>query len=186
MKKFNHARLRVNDDILLTLCDLEDADALFTLIEKNRAYLRQWMGWLDVNTEVDATRDFIRNSICNFMQGTSYTFGIVYRDELVGTMGLTQLIGEVNLGYWLDEAHQGKGIITQTAKFLTDYALTELDVNRVIIRCATENAKSRGVPERLGFTHERTAREAEWLYDRFVDLEVYSFIRSDLKETSHA
>src|SRR3712207_8983550 len=45
----------------------------------------------------------------------------------------------------------------------------ELGLNRVSIACATENKKSCAIPERLGFRREGVQRQAEWLYDHFVD-----------------
>ena len=36
-----------------------DAPALFQLIERNRAHLRQFLGWLDHNTSVQDTFSFI-------------------------------------------------------------------------------------------------------------------------------
>ena len=44
---------------------------------------------------------------------------------------------------------------------------------------ATPNARSAAVPIRLGFTEEGTVREAEWLYDRWVDLRVFGLLRQD-------
>jgi ribosomal-protein-serine acetyltransferase len=45
--------------------------------------------------------------------------------------------------------------------------------------CATENEKSCAVPERLGFRREGIERQAEWLYDHFVDHAVYSALASE-------
>jgi hypothetical protein len=54
-----------------------------------------------------------------------------------------------------------------------------LNLNRIEIRIAPENQASRAVCTRIQFRHEGILREAEWLGDRFVDLEVYSLLKSD-------
>ena len=51
------------------------------------------------------------------------------------------------------------------------YSLQKID-----IRCATDNKKSRAIPDRLGFTHEGTLRRAEHVYGQWYDLEVYSLL----------
>jgi len=43
-----------------------------------------------------------------------------------------------------------------------------------------ENKKRRSVPERLGFVCEGTIRQAEWLYDHYVDHTVYGMDRLHL------
>ena len=45
-----------------------------------------------------------------------------------------------------------------------------------MIHCAVGNRRSRAIPERLGFTQEGIARDAEWLYDHYVDLVTYSLL----------
>jgi ribosomal-protein-serine acetyltransferase len=62
-----------------------------------------------------------------------------------------------------------------------DYAFSGLKLNRVEIACATENKKSQAIPKRLGFTEEGIARQAEWLYDHYVDHIVYGLLASDWK-----
>lgn len=50
------------------------------------------------------------------------------------------------------------------------------NLQRIDIRCATNNTKSRAIPERLGFTHEGTLRRAEKVYDQWYDHEVYALL----------
>jgi ribosomal-protein-serine acetyltransferase len=69
--------------------------------------------------------------------------------------------------------------MTKACRFLVDYAFAELKLNRVEIRCATGNHKSRAIPERLGFKLEGTVRQAEWLYDHFVDHALYGMLASE-------
>lgn len=83
------------------------------------------------------------------------------------------------IGYWLGEDFQGKGIMTKVAKALTDPAFSNLKLNKVEIRAAAENEKSRGIPERLGFVKEGCIRKSEWLYDHYVDSIVYGVLADE-------
>ena len=74
--------------------------------------------------------------------------------------------------------------MTKVAKALTDYAFTHLKLNKVEIRAAVENKKSRSIPERLGFVYEGTLRQAEWLYDHYVDHAVYGMLADEWKVKS--
>lgn len=55
----------------------------------------------------------------------------------------------------------------------------ELKLNRVEIRAGVHNLKSRAIPERLGFINEGTIRQAEWLYDCYIDHVIYGILESD-------
>ena len=79
-----------------------------------------------------------------------------------------------SLGYWIGEAYQGRGLVTASCRALITHAFDEARLNRVEIRCAVENRKSRAIPARLGFRQEGLLRDAEWLYDHFVDHVVYA------------
>jgi ribosomal-protein-serine acetyltransferase len=83
---------------------------------------------------------------------------------------------KVEIGYWLGESFQGKGLMTKACKTLITYAFAELGLNKVEIHCATENIRSCAIPKRLGFTQEGILRDAEWLYDHFVNLVVYGML----------
>ena len=72
--------------------------------------------------------------------------------------------------------------MTTACRAYVDHAFTRLDVHRVEIRCAVENRRSRAIPERLGFRLEGTLRDAEWLYDHFVDSVVYGMLADEWKE----
>jgi ribosomal-protein-serine acetyltransferase len=81
----------------------------------------------------------------------------------------------------LGEEYQGHGIVTKACRTLVDYAFYEYKLNRIQIRCATGNKKSCAIIERLGFNREGTNRQAEFLYDHYVDLNVYSMTADEWK-----
>jgi RimJ/RimL family protein N-acetyltransferase len=166
----------------LRLLRTSDADELFTLTDANRAYLRTWLPWLDKTTSSANTRDFIQSTLQQFAENRGFVAAIYYDRSMVGVIGYNQInwcdrIGYI--GYWIAEAYQGKGLMTISCKAIVDYGFEVLNLNRLVIACATENKRSRAIPERLGFVREATTRDAEWLYDRFVDHEVYVQLRRD-------
>jgi ribosomal-protein-serine acetyltransferase len=83
------------------------------------------------------------------------------------------------IGYWLDEGHQGGGTMTAAVRLLVDHALTVWRLNRVEIRAAMENRRSRAIPERLGFREEGVHRQAEQVGGRYLDSVAYSMLAAD-------
>ncbi len=166
----------------LRLLEEQHEEELFALTNQNRQYLREWLPWLDNNKSLEDTEEFIRDSLEQFRSNNGFQLGIWSQGELAGVIGYHK-IDWVNratsIGYWLGARFQGKGLMTRACRALTSYAFKELKLNRVEIRCAVKNRKSRAIPIRLGFKEEGVIREAEWLYDRFVDHVVYGMLRSE-------
>lgn len=173
---------QVNDEIKLRLLEPHHADTLFVLVDSNRQHLRQWLPWLDANVAVSDTLHFIQATQRQFADNSGFVAGIWYCGELVGVIGHNRIDWENRIswpGYWLAEGFQGKGIMTKSCRVLIKHAFAELHLNRIDIRCAVWNSKSRAIPERLGFQQEGIIRQAEWLYDKFVDHIIYGILKSE-------
>lgn len=69
--------------------------------------------------------------------------------------------------------------MTEAVRALTTHAFTVLKLNRVEIRAAVGNVRSRAIPERLGFSQEGVARQAERIGDRYEDSVVYSMLATE-------
>jgi len=174
--------LTVDNEIELCLLEERHAEDLFALVDKNRAYLRQWLPWLDLNTTPKDSRNFIKSALEQFANNQGLQPTIFYRGRLVGMTGYHRFDWNnraCSIGYWLDADMQGRGIVTRVCRFLTDYAFNELGMNRVEIRCAVGNHRSRAIPKKLGFQQEGVIRQGEWLYDHFVDHYIYGMLASE-------
>jgi ribosomal-protein-serine acetyltransferase len=175
-------RLQVADDVELGVLEERHAEELFALVDRNRAYLREWMPWLDNTISAEDERSFIKRSRAQFANNEGMAAGIWFQGKLAGGIGFNR-IHPVNrltdIGYWLSADCQGKGLVTRSCRALLDYAFNELKLNRVEIYAATGNRKSRAIPERLGFVQEGILRQREWLYDHYVDIVIHSMLADE-------
>jgi ribosomal-protein-serine acetyltransferase len=170
----------VTPTISLRLLEERHSDSLFQLTERNRAYLRCHLPWLDFTRQADDTKNFIRNSLRGFIDSGCFVCGVWFENTLCGVIGYNRIDWPnktAYLGYWLSEDFQGKGIITTCCRFLINHAFTEYSLNKIVIFCGADNTKSQAIPDRLGFVREGVLKEAEWLYDHFVDHTIHSLLK---------
>ena len=71
--------------------------------------------------------------------------------ELIGHVGLSPLAGEVEVGYAIEEKHQGKGFASEALGAMVNWALQRFDLPRVLGIVARDNAASCRVLENAGF-----------------------------------
>lgn len=172
----------VASGLRLAQLQTDDAEELFALTDANRAQLRRWLPWLDQNRVPAATIQFIAFTRREAEAGTGLYLGIFEQNILVGVCGYNRIEGQnrcAHIGYWLAAETQGRGVMSRCVAALASYGFTVRGLNRQVIACAKENQASAAVAERCGFKFEGVAREAEWLYDHFVDHRIYSRLRSD-------
>jgi ribosomal-protein-serine acetyltransferase len=137
-----------NRHTLRLLCP-DDAAELFALTDTNREYLRQWLPWLDRTQSIDDTEKFIELMLNQQALRQSLTAVILYDGSIAGLVGhneIDQLSRIGYIGYWLGAAYQGQGLMTASCRALIEYSFTVLNLDRLIIACATENHQSRAIP----------------------------------------
>jgi len=175
-------KLHLTENTHLALLQEHHSDEVFKTVDHNRSHLRKWLPWVDGTKSSADTKEFIKSQLELFAKNSVLVSGIWVQDRYAGTIGFHKIDWtnkRASIGYWLAEEFQGKGIMGRACRTFTDHAFKELRLNKVEIHCATENKRSRAIPERLGFKHEGSIRQAEWLYDYFVDHEVYGMLAKE-------
>jgi ribosomal-protein-serine acetyltransferase len=170
----------VDNKIRIKEITLDDAEAIFRIIDEEREFLREWLPFVDETTDITYTQTFVQTVV----ESASNEFvGIIfYENKLVGLVGMKDSDFEnkkTEIGYWLSQPFQHRGIITKSCKALIKFAFNDLDMNRVQIKVATGNHKSQRVAERLGFVREGIEREGELHSHGFVDLIIFGLLKSD-------
>lgn len=174
-------------DEVLRLRDplLSDAEELFRLVDANREHLGRWLPWVSHVRTVDDEHAWIKSRLAAGASDAELPLLILENGKIVGTVGVLGLgspgrAGEI--GYWLARSAEGRGVMTRAVRAALKYCFDARSMNRIQIRAAVDNVRSRAVAERLGFVLEGVQRQAVRASDgRFEDLAVYSLLASEWK-----
>jgi ribosomal-protein-serine acetyltransferase len=181
------SRIVIDDDLELVDLSLSSAEEIFHLIDTNRQHLKRWLPFVDLTQKASDTEKFIKSVNTSKAPKPDLIFEIRYKKKVAGLIALKEidfLQKKTEIGYWLAKRYEGKGIVTRSCSALLKYCFSEMEMNRVQIKAATGNAQSLLIPERLGFKFEGIEREGEFLENGFVDLVIYSILRSEWEGTS--
>ncbi len=143
-------------DAVLTRLRGGDARSMAAAVAANLAHLRPWIGW---GTEEGATLAFQERRCAEaehlWDAGSDYIYTLREQPDgpVIGGMGLHRRVGPdaIEIGYWLDAGHTGRGLATRGAQALTGHALALPGMRRVEIHTDEQNLASAAVPARLGY-----------------------------------
>ncbi len=172
-------RVDLGDGASIRLLVPEDAPVVFETVDRNRERLRPWLAWVDRTLGPADTRAFIDLTIAT--QGREFAYGIYVDDAFVGAIGLhtDPEHRSAMIGYWIDEEHEGRGLVTKASRALTDVAFRDLSMHRVWLSADPENTRSCAVAERLRFRREGVHREDMLLHGRFRDTVIYAVLEDE-------
>jgi len=178
--------LHIDDDLHLEAIKISHAGPVYELIDRDRHYLRRWLPFVDQTRNRKDTEKYIRLILSPRERSGNAVYTVWYRGELAGLAGYKD-IDSVNhkaeIGYWLAERLQGRGIITRSIRKMIDFAFRNMNMNRIQIKVAVENKKSSAIPTRLGLICEGIERNGEYHTDRYFDLEIYSVLKKEWVES---
>lgn len=125
----------------------------------------------------------LARQIANWQSGLGQAFLIFKKDSgaLIGGMNINNICRGAaqfaSLGYWLDEAHQGQGLMAETLTLSTEYCFTDLALNRIHGACLEHNTRSRNLLLRGGFAEEGRAARYLQIDGRWQDHILYGLVR---------
>ena len=174
----------VNEQTELRLMDPSQAAELFALVEANREVLRRWHPWVDELRSAETVANVITHWRRLEANRQGWFAGLWFQGRLCGMINHQNLDWPNRwsaLSYWLDTAHQGRGLMTAGCRALMAHSFNDWRLNRLTIACATANTRSRALAERLGFKLEGVVRSIEWLHDHYADHALYGLLRCEFQ-----
>ncbi|MBY4896708.1 GNAT family N-acetyltransferase [Cupriavidus sp. AU9028] len=140
-----------------------DAEQFATAVRESMSTLGRWMPWASPRYSVRDAQLWFELCTENMASGLAYDIGVFSEDgrQLYGGVALNQLMPEcnmANLGYWIRQGRQGKGLATRAAVMMACFGFHRLRLTRIEIVADRDNVASRRVAEKTGAMLECIAR----------------------------
>lgn len=100
----------------------------------------------------------------------------------IGAGGINDIVKEHRkgeFGFWLLPEYWGNGYMGEAIPVILKYGFEKLNLHRIEGFVETHNTNCKKALDKLDFTHEGTFREAEFKNGKFIDIEMYSKLRSE-------
>jgi RimJ/RimL family protein N-acetyltransferase len=142
---------------------LDDGVMVNEAVKESIEQLRPWMPWARNIPSIEESEISIRKSRIQFLDRTDLRLLLIRKEtgQLIGSSGLHRMDWQsrkFEIGYWVRTSCANQGYITEAVEAITNYAVHELQANRIEIRCDGRNTRSARVAERLGFVLEGILR----------------------------
>ncbi|WP_338845939.1 GNAT family N-acetyltransferase [Massilia sp. W12] len=149
----------------LSVLEIEQAPLLLDFVLRNRAHLHAWEGARDeAYFTLAECEKRIAAQQAAMAAGSGYAFALFDHAQhiMLGTAGLSNVVRGLfqacHLGYSLDHAHQGQGLMHEALQEVIRFAFDDLGLHRVMANYMPHNLRSEKVLQRLGFEKEGYAR----------------------------
>jgi RimJ/RimL family protein N-acetyltransferase len=131
-------------------------------IDRARPLVDPWIPWASLTTDLPSARSTLQRYADLSSSDSGRIYGIWLDGVLVGGVMFTRFdasSGVCEIGCWLEEAGQGRGLVTRACRALIDWAFTERGMSRVEWWVAAGNTRSIASARRLGMTRDGVLRQ---------------------------
>lgn len=180
---FDQFPILKSDEIVLKKIEDRHIDEVFEIYDNDTVF--EYCGIIPKHNK-DTVKNMIGHFERDYNKRSRVKWGIFYHsqpDQLLGiieALDFNQKVNAVTIGYFLAEAHWGKGIAAEAVKLLLHFLFVEVNVNRIQAEVMPLNENSKKVLLKNGFIKEGTLRQATlWSGKGIIDIELYSILREE-------
>jgi ribosomal-protein-serine acetyltransferase len=166
---------------------ISDAAALSELVRQNLTQICTYLPAVAALATVAGATNHLERVAELAVREELLEWHLFFDSALCGSLRINHIEKDshkVSIGYFVGADFQRRGIATKAVRAVAAYCFETLSVNRIELRCATDNLPSICVAKRSGFTLEGTLRQAELLGGAYVDHFVYGLLRNEFAQTN--
>ncbi len=163
-----------------------EGEAFFKLVKANEDRLQDYFPLtLKTNPSPDASEFFVRQQLANWLLQKGFAFGIWHQEDekLIGHILLKNTdwsIPKAELAYFLDETYLQKGLMTEVAQGIVQFAFQQLQLLKVYLYTSPDNSASRRLVTNIGFRPVGTLQQNYRRPDGIaVDMVLYEITTSE-------
>jgi ribosomal-protein-alanine N-acetyltransferase len=181
--------------VVLRPLEPADGDAWREVRWRNRQWLEPWEplpepGAPDLLRDASAFRARCAAAARQRHLDTAHPFGIFLHDgALAGEINLSGIqrgpFQSAHVGYWVDQAHAGQGLVPEALVLVLRFAFEDLSLHRVEVAIVPRNRASRRVVEKLRLREEGVARGYLQIRGRWEDHVRYGITADEWEERRH-
>jgi len=138
---------------------------LHEIVAESMDRIQPWLPWAQEQPSVEECEARMRRGRAKFILREDLPYLIFDRDakgrRLLGGTGLHRMdwgVRRFEIGYWIRSSAERQGYVCEAVNALSDMCFKVLGARRLDIRADENNARSRAVAERCGFTLESIVR----------------------------
>ena len=174
--KFDHYSLR--------LLRLGDLDPYFEMVQRNRKRLAdRFVGTVSRTKTLQEAQEFVEEMIKHTISNTYFPYVIIDENDsrIIGFIDLKNIdwsVPKTQIGFYIDEGYEGKGIISNAISKIIDYCFDEKGFEKLFMRIHPENLAAKKVAEKCGFELEGTIKkDYKTPSGKLVDLHYYGKVK---------
>jgi RimJ/RimL family protein N-acetyltransferase len=160
-----------------------DVQCLFEAARESVSTVGVWLGWCTPDFNLESAQAWVDLQTEAFKAGREYEFVICSESgRFLGGCGLNSLDrpnARANLGYWVRSSSTQRGVATNAARQLAQWAFQNTDLVRLEIVVAQGNAPSLRVAQKVGAIRESILRQRLCIHGTHHDAIMFSVIKSD-------
>ncbi|MDQ3841069.1 MAG: GNAT family N-acetyltransferase [Actinomycetota bacterium] len=169
------------DRLILRQMILGDAEAVFAYASDPE--VTRYVLW-DTHHTIEDSETFLRSVAERYENAEAADWGIVYKGN-GRFIGGCSIVGwdlenaRAEMGYVLSRQYWGQGLMPEAVRAMIAFGFEKMGLNRLEVRCITENTASVRVMEKAGMLYEGTLRQREFIKGAYRDTKIYSILKSE-------
>lgn len=163
-----------------------EGEILYNLVEDNRYRIGDLIPkTVETVPDKEAAEMYVRQKIAAWLLQTEYCFGVWENKnaQLIGFVRVFNIdwgVPSAEITFFIDKNFEGKGIMTEVVQYVMRFSFSQLKIEKIRLRTATDNYATQRLARKCGFRREGDLRsEIRRPSGEFVDVMLFGYTKAE-------